>query len=111
MREMRELELSQIMNLAGVKPPKDSIPFELLRDATYSLLAGSPTAMVSVQLDDIFGSPEAQNLPGTIDVHPNWQQRYPLNVDQFSADARLAAIAKIMRRNKRGSSKSPKRIR
>lgn len=111
MREMRDVELSQILSLAGMKPQGAPIPYAMLRDAAYGLLANSQTAMVSAQLDDVFGSTEAQNLPGTIDAHPNWQQKYPLNVDQFSADARLAAMAEIMRRHARGTSTPSKRIR
>lgn len=70
--------------------------FESFRDSIHQSLACSPAAMVSVQLDDIFGLGEAQNLPGTIDEHPNWQRRYPISLEDFSTNAEFLNISQIM---------------
>ncbi len=59
-------------------------------------LAHSPAAMVSVQLDDVLEVEEAQNLPGTIDEHPNWRRRCPVATQDFGSDTRLAAIGQEM---------------
>jgi 4-alpha-glucanotransferase len=48
-----------------------------------------------VQLDDALGRVEQQNLPGTIDEHPNWRRRYAVAVDALAAHAGLTAIAAI----------------
>jgi 4-alpha-glucanotransferase len=104
MKLQRRAEIQQILALAGQKTPGEAVPYDLLQEAVYQLLAGADTAMVSVQLDDVFGSVEAQNLPGTIEEHPNWQRRCPCRVDQFSTDPRLAAMGQIMRSNGRGAS-------
>lgn len=56
-----------------------------LRTSVHQSLAASNIAMVSIQLDDLFGVVEAQNLPGTIDEHPNWRRRYELPVTQISS--------------------------
>lgn len=110
MKQQRHKELIQILQLAGAAVPSGAIPFETLRNAVYGLLAGSQTAMVSVQLDDVLARVDAQNLPGTTDEHPNWQQKYPLNVEQFSTDVRLAEMGEIMRSKGRGAPVSAKRI-
>ena len=107
LKEQRKAELVQILQLAGMDTANKPISFERLRDAVYGLLAGSDTAMVSVQLDDVFASVEAQNLPGTTNEHPNWQQKYPLNIEQFGTDGRLAAMAEIMRSKGRGATPPP----
>ena len=110
MDALRRAELLQILKLAGQASPEREISFDQLQKAVYGLLAKSNTAMVSVQLEDVFARIEAQNLPGTINEHPNWQQKYPLSVEQFDTDDRLAAMGGIMRKNGRGASAPSTRI-
>ena len=52
----------------------------------FASLPNSPAQLVSVQLDDVFGEVEAQNLPGTINEHPNWRRRSPISVEEFCTD-------------------------
>lgn len=80
-----------------------------LRDKVHALLADAPVAMVAVQLDDVLDIRAAQNLPGTIDEHPNWRRRYPDSVDEIAQNATLADTAKMMARAGRGAIK-PKPI-
>ena len=54
--------------------------------AIHDMLAASPAALVSIQLDDMMQDTEAQNVPGTIDEHPNWRRRARFALD----DPRLA---------------------
>ena len=63
----------------------------------HTLLARSNAALVAVQLDDVLGEVEAQNLPGTIDEHPNWRRKYTASLEELNSDGRLAATASIMR--------------
>ncbi|MDB5966332.1 MAG: malQ, partial [Polaromonas sp.] len=37
----------------------------------------TPAPLVMVPLEDAFAMAEQPNLPGTVDTHPNWQQRLP----------------------------------
>ena len=70
-----------------------------LNDATaeglHRLLARSRAELVAVQLEDIFGFVEQQNLPGTVDEYPNWRRRYPVGVELLSDDPDLRAVASI----------------
>lgn len=61
------------------------------------LLTQSNASLVAVQLDDILGATEAQNLPGTIDEHPNWRRKYEVNLDALPQGAALIATASVMR--------------
>jgi 4-alpha-glucanotransferase len=62
----------------------------------HSLLARSNASLVAIQLDDILGVEDAQNLPGTIEQHPNWQRKYDIQLENLSADERLGATAQLM---------------
>ncbi|MEP5090101.1 MAG: 4-alpha-glucanotransferase, partial [Paracoccaceae bacterium] len=65
--------------------------------AVHGALASSPSALVSVQLDDILFNTETQNLPGTIDQHPNWRRNYATTPEGLSENAHLNAISGWMR--------------
>jgi 4-alpha-glucanotransferase len=61
-----------------------------------NLLAQSNADLVAVQLDDVLSEAEAQNLPGTIDQHPNWRRKYDVSLETLANDPRLKATAAIM---------------
>jgi len=63
--------------------------------AVHSLLARAGSALVAVQLDDALGRVEQQNLPGTVDEHPNWRRRYDVAAGALAAHPGLAAIARL----------------
>ncbi|MFA8386634.1 MAG: 4-alpha-glucanotransferase [Pelagibaca sp.] len=65
-------------------------------EAVHGALAESPAALVSVQLDDVFTELEAQNLPGTINEHPNWRRRLSVPVEEMAQSAVLRHIADVM---------------
>ncbi|MCL6284607.1 4-alpha-glucanotransferase [Ruegeria sp. 2012CJ41-6] len=65
-------------------------------DKVHTQLATAPSELVSVQLDDALAVTEAQNLPGTIDAHPNWRRRLPIPVEGFAASRALRHVADTM---------------
>jgi 4-alpha-glucanotransferase len=86
-------------------PDGDSCPLEL-REATLDYLAQSEAALMEVRLEEIFGVPEQQNLPGTCHEHPNWRVKFPLTLEQMEQAPELARLA--ARLNKvRGPVKKP----
>ena len=68
----------------------------------HAALAAAPAAMVSVQMDDLCDEAEAQNLPGTVGEHPNWQRRCSVPVEGLADDPALRETGEIMRRHGRG---------
>lgn len=68
-----------------------------IADTIHRGLAQSPAALVSVQMDDVFGELEAQNLPGTINEHPNWRRRLSVPVEAMEQSAALLHISDVMR--------------
>ena len=65
-------------------------------DAVHRELGTSPAELVTVQLDDLLGCEQAQNLPGTIDEHPNWRRPLPMAVEDFSSLQGLKEIRNSM---------------
>jgi 4-alpha-glucanotransferase len=97
--------MSEKRALTDVRPPaplpKAATPG--VRDTLHTHLATSPAALVAVQLDDMLLLKEAQNLPGTIDAHPNWRRRTPLTLREISASPDIGKTAAIMARAGRAS--------
>ncbi len=73
-----------------------------IADTIHRGLAQSPAALVSVQMDDVFGELEAQNLPGTINEHPNWRRRLSVPVETMEQSTALRHISDVMREARGG---------
>jgi 4-alpha-glucanotransferase len=57
-------------------------------------LAATPSRMLVVTMEDVLGLTEQVNVPGTVDEHPNWRRRLPVDLDECRD--RLAPTAAIM---------------
>ncbi len=62
----------------------------------HGMLAGSSACLAAVQLDDVLGAKETQNLPGTIDEHPNWRRKYHIALEDLNDTPALKAMAALM---------------
>jgi (1->4)-alpha-D-glucan 1-alpha-D-glucosylmutase len=59
----------------------------------HRYVARSAACLMSVQLEDVFGSLEQVNLPGvTDDRHPNWRRKLEIPLERFCGDARFPAL-------------------
>lgn len=74
----------------------DTADGQTITDAVHRELAHAPSALVSVQLDDAVGVTETQNLPGTIDEHPNWRRRLSIDVSAIASSDSVAHVADVM---------------
>jgi 4-alpha-glucanotransferase len=61
--------------------------------ALQMFLARTPSALLAVQPEDVFGAVEQANLPGTTFEHPNWRRKLAVGLEQVAADGRLHALA------------------
>ncbi|MBA6390653.1 4-alpha-glucanotransferase [Colwellia sp. BRX10-3] len=59
-------------------------------------LAASPSHIQLIPLEDALEIPEQVNIPGTIDQHPNWLQKLPVSLEDFSQTPSVMAIAQAM---------------
>jgi (1->4)-alpha-D-glucan 1-alpha-D-glucosylmutase len=86
---------------AGVLPAEAAEPVASLTPAlaiaVQRFLARTPSALMVVQLEDVFGCREQANLPGTTDAHPNWRRKLLVAVGEHATDPRFAALAACLR--------------
>jgi 4-alpha-glucanotransferase len=68
--------------------PDDTAP---VVDAAIAHVAGTPSALAVVPIEDLAGLVEQPNLPGTIDEHPNWRRRMPDTTEALLQRPRVVA--------------------
>jgi 4-alpha-glucanotransferase len=58
------------------------------RNDFYSVarfIAGTPSRLMAISLEDLLGVVDQPNIPGTVNEHPNWRQRLPIAVEDIAA--------------------------
>ena len=93
--DQRTRDVSALLAMNGDEAT--SPDFDSLFDAVHGNLANSEVAMICVQLDDILGQEEAQNLPGTVDEHPNWRRKCPVDLENLPQQPKFDQIGALMR--------------
>ncbi len=108
-QQERESEAAGLLANApsGYRSASDADGF---RDAMHATLSQSPAELVAVQLDDILGEREAQNLPSTVSEHPNWVRRHRVPVEELSKLPQLEGLSAIMRQGARGQHKAGSKV-
>jgi len=64
--------------------------------AIHAFLAAAPSAVMIVQLEDALGVREQVNMPSTVDEHPNWRRKLPLELRQLEAHAALQGLGAML---------------
>jgi 4-alpha-glucanotransferase len=86
-------QLGVLSDGAAGEPGADDTCTSELRGAVLEYLARSESALMEVRLEEIFGAPEQQNLPGTQTEHPNWRIKLPLTLEQMEQRPEFARLA------------------
>jgi len=63
----------------------------------HVFIARSASRVAMVQMEDVLGQLEQVNLPATGAEYPNWQRKLPLNLEEWAADTRVAALTEALR--------------
>jgi len=64
--------------------------------AAHMFIARTPCKIMMVQPEDVFELAEQVNLPGTVDVHPNWRRKLPVKLEDWLADPRVTSLARVI---------------
>jgi 4-alpha-glucanotransferase len=64
---------------SGAMPESDAAP----QDAILQFVAMAPAPLVMFPIEDLLGTVEQPNLPGTFDEHPNWRRRQTRPVSEI----------------------------
>lgn len=63
-----------------------------VRDALLAYLARSDADFVLINLEDLWLETHWQNVPGTMNEHPNWRRKTRCALDEIARDERVAAL-------------------
>jgi 4-alpha-glucanotransferase len=66
--------------------------------AVYQYLSQTPCKLLLVSLDDIIGTLNQQNLPGTVDEHPNWKRKTPVFLEEIMKDGKFNELSNMLKR-------------
>lgn len=97
MREERRRDRELLGRVLGLgAEAADVAPAELVT-RLYAHIARAPSRLLAAQLEDALEEAEAPNLPGTIDEHPNWRRRLPIDLEELFLDHRVRRLAAALR--------------
>ncbi len=82
-RQRERRALRQALSADGGPPQEEPIDDSALIDACVTFLGHTPAPLVLLPMEDALGLDEQANLPGTVDEHPNWRRRLPLDCDEL----------------------------
>jgi 4-alpha-glucanotransferase len=60
--------------------------------AVAGFLARTKSRLLAISLEDLLGVIDQPNIPGTVDEHPNWRRRLPLELDRIASAIDLHAL-------------------
>lgn len=66
-------------------------------DAAIAFVAATPSPLALIPLEDIVGTTDQPNLPGTIDEHPNWRRRFRQPADTLLQEPAAARRVQLLR--------------
>ena len=81
---------------AAKRPPPPPEDAEAAVDAAIAFVATTPDPLALVPLEDIIGTAEQPNLPGTIDQHPNWRRRFSQPADRLLQEPAAARRLRLL---------------
>ncbi len=64
--------------------------------AVARFLAQTPARLLVIAIEDALGVCDQTNIPATIDEHPNWRRRLPVQLEDLKLQAGLTAVADVM---------------
>ncbi|MEJ2695157.1 MAG: 4-alpha-glucanotransferase [Candidatus Sulfobium sp.] len=68
-----------------------------LCSAIYRYLASTPCKLVLVNLNDVIGAMDQQNLPGNSEGYPSWMRKMPMFLEEITTDRRITELAAMLR--------------
>ncbi len=101
-RERDKRLIVSALKYNGIIPddyPSEPIMTQDLCLAIYKYLTETPCKLLLVSLDDIIGTLDQMNMPGTVGSYPNWVQKIPLTLEKLLSDSRFLTLSDMLREN------------
>ena len=74
---------------------------------SLAYLASSRARVLLVNLEDLWLETKAQNVPGTLDEHPNWQNKARYRLERMESDADVQGTLKVIDELRQGPAERP----
>jgi 4-alpha-glucanotransferase len=101
-RQRDKILMLQALKREGLLPdtfPEDEIEKQAMIPTLcltiYEFLARTRCRLLAVSLDDIIGTKDQQNMPGTIDAYPNWIQKTPVSLETILHNRSFQTLSRI----------------
>ena len=97
-RELLLAALQDVEVLSQSDAP-NQVPATMNRALTVAVqkfLAQANSHIQLIPLEDALEIQEQVNIPGTVDQHPNWKQKLPINIEQFNNIDSVKDLVKAM---------------
>lgn len=72
-----------------------TLPAAVLQ-AVHVYLAGAPSAVMMVQMEDLLSVLDQVNLPSTMDEHPNWRRKLPVELEALPRHDVVSDLARAL---------------
>ena len=96
-RQLKAMLLEALRKTGLWSEPGSDAPFTPdLAAALHAFLAKSPALALLVQVEDLLGLEEQVNLPGTVELYPNWRKKLPLEMHDLDTSQFWQAIIKMI---------------
>lgn len=73
-----------------------------VRDALLLLLAQSPADFLLINLEDLWLETKWQNVPGTMDEHPNWRRKLRYTLEEIAGNRKIRSLLERVDALRRG---------
>lgn len=93
----------------SVDPASCPVVTAELSQAFHAYLARSPSQVLMVQLEDVFGQVEQVNVPATSDDYPNWSRKIPVLLEHLGTHPHFVALSLALR-EARGARRPPRGV-
>ena len=104
-RGMRQVDRTRLVRalereglLEGIKNPHAWSPPLAL--SIHRFAARTPSKVMMIAMEDVFGQVEQINLPGTIDEHPNWRRKLERELEDWPRDPDIHALMDMLERER-----------
>ena len=87
----------QVIDMSKAPQQTPALMNTELSIAVQKYLATSPSHIQLIPLEDALEIPEQVNIPGTIEQHPNWLQKLPVNLEELWQTNSVKQIAQVMK--------------
>ncbi len=101
-RQERE-SASRFLSGQGLLSPIAALSTDEVRRAMVRFLGESPARLVLLNLEDLWGETEPQNVPGSSNERPNWRRRARLSLEEMEGSANVAGTLRELDQARRAA--------